>query len=667
VFLSESRISRRLILYIVLFSSIITLCLTGLQLFRDYRYDVSMIESRLDQVELTYLEAINRSAWTLNHQALRLQLEGLLKLPDIIAVQLIYQDDSEPPIRIGTMPAHAPIERDYPIVYRYRGRSVALGTLRVAATLKHVYQRLIDTTLVILVTQAVKTFLVSLFILAVFQRLVTRHLAHIAEFTRRKDLLRSDELLRLHRRPTRLNRDDELTQVTNAINEMASNNRGIVEELRTRHAQLEYIASTDHLTELPNRGRFSNVLNLRLQSHANEHFCVLLADLDGFKDVNDSLGHYAGDLLLKQIRPRLQPLLDQDELVARLGGDEFAFIVKGGLDNGIAKADRIHQAISQPFELLGVRLTVGVSIGLAMYPDHAQDASDLLRFADVAMYAAKNQRQHYRVYNAEENVHSLRRLQLMSDLRLAIETDQLELHYQPKISLNDGQCRGAEALLRWHHPEFGQIPPNEFIPYAEMSDLMMPLTLWVARHAIEDQSRLRAFHGRPVRLALNISSRNLHDPQFSRQMQALCQARHTECCHFILEITESAIMQDPEIARKTISQLADMGFDIAIDDFGTGYSSLAYLKHLPVNELKIDQTFVTDMLDDPNDATIVKSTIDLAHNLGLRVTAEGVEDQPTAERLKQLRCDLAQGYFYNQALPLASFINWASRREREKA
>lgn len=659
---SRHRISRRLILYIILFSSLITLLLTTLQLIRDYRHDVGLIQQRLQQIELTTLDSISRSAWTLDTQAIRLQLEGLLKLPDIIGIELTWADDKDP-LQIGRMPTVADIDRTYELTHVYHGREINLGHLRVAATLKQVYRRLIDTTLVILAAQGVKTFLVTLFILMVFERLVTRHLATMARFTRQEDLLHTDHELRLSRSRNRWNQDDELQQVADAINHMASNTRQAFHELHEERARQERLANIDALTGLPNRHQFMRVLSERLGDSCDQPFSVLLSDLDGFKDVNDSLGHQAGDLLLRQLRSRLEEKTPEGDLGARLGGDEFAFLINGDPQRAMDIAKELHEAITRPFDILNVQLSVGVSIGIAHCPTHSSKASDLLRFADVAMYAAKRHKEPLRFYVPEEHIHGIRRLQLMSDLRHAIEQqDQLQLHYQPQVDINTGRCIGAEALLRWQHPQFGWIRPDEFIPVAEKSDLMRPLTRWVANRAIQDYKRLQLTEFAPgITLSLNVSSRNLQDKSFAPHMMKLFHEHDTDCSNFILEITESAIMRDPKLSRATIQALSDIGFGIGIDDFGTGYSSLAYIKHLPVNEIKIDRTFVADMLEDGNDAVIVKSTIDLSHNLGLRVIAEGVENPAIIDELLRLNCDLAQGYHYARPMPADDLINWLAR------
>jgi EAL domain-containing protein (putative c-di-GMP-specific phosphodiesterase class I) len=313
--------------------------------------------------------------------------------------------------------------------------------------------------------------------------------------------------------------------------------------------------------------------------------------------------------------------------------------------------------MNQPFDLRVMQVKIGVSIGISLFPDHAGDGSTLLRYADVAMYYAKRNKLQHTIYSAEIDPHTPRRLELISDLGRAIVEDQLVLHYQPKVRAANGELDGVEALVRWQHPAHGFIPPDEFVPLCEISDIIRPLTLWVLRRALNDHRRLREA-GFDVGVSVNVSVRNMLDSQFPDEVIHILDECATGAEALTLEITESALMEDPRRAQASIDALHRAGVIISIDDFGTGYSSLSYLKHLPVQELKIDRGFVFDMLADDNDAVIVQSTIDLAHSLGIEVTAEGVENAAVVRRLQGMRCDYMQGFHFAKPMAYGALLSW---------
>lgn len=440
---------------------------------------------------------------------------------------------------------------------------------------------------------------------------------------------------------------------------------GTIHDVTERHAHedaLYRMANYDALTSLPNRWLLQSELERLVETVKadNRKFCLALLDLDGFKEVNDTLGHFAGDELLRQLKPRLEQVMRPSDFVARLGGDEFAVVfnpVFSG-DDGMRLAEIVRQAISEPFELEGTHIQIGASIGLSLFPEHGSDASVLLRQADVAMYQAKRKMTGYALYDAERDPYGARRLSLMNDIRRAIDNDDLVLYYQPKIDIGTGEVRSVEALVRWQHPVHGFIPPDEFIPLCEVSDLICHLTEYVIQRAVAD---IRVMNDKGCRLsvAVNISARDLMDHSLPGKIASALQ--HAGCgsdCPLQLEITENDLMHDTERASQTVRHLNNLGVRLAIDDFGTGYSSLSYLKYLQVQELKIDRTFVRDMLDDENDASIVRSTIDLAHSLGLLVTAEGVETVDVLDRLSEYGCELAQGYYIAKPMPVDMLIKW---------
>lgn len=432
--------------------------------------------------------------------------------------------------------------------------------------------------------------------------------------------------------------------------------------------QLKHQASHDDLTGLPNRTLMAHRLTQSLETAARdkEPVALLLLDLDRFKEINDTLGHHVGDALLCNVARRLTKLIGKSDTFARLGGDEFAFLLPPASDLARANrvAERISQALERPFEFAGLSLEVGGSIGIAMYPEHATDETRLLQCADVAMYMAKRGQTRIAQYDPEQDQNSVRQLALTGQLRRAIETNELSFHYQPKFDLVKNRVFAVEALARWQHPTHGAIPPDEFIAQAEHTGLIEPLTLWCFDTALAQVAEWRRA-GREINVAINISPRALHLELLPKLLSEHLQKHDVSPRLVTLEITESGIMHDTEAALRIIDQFHAMGVRLSIDDFGTGYSSLAILKQLPVDELKIDKSFVMHMTENDDDAVIVRSTIDLAHNLGLKVVAEGIESAEHVKLLAALGCNVGQGYFFSQPLPASDFSAWL--RENETA
>ncbi len=447
----------------------------------------------------------------------------------------------------------------------------------------------------------------------------------------------------------------ELSSLSTSFNEMAAN-------LDETSYRLHHQAYHDDLTGLPNRARLfetiESVLDKSGQS-TGKPFALLLLDLDRFKEINDSLGHKCGDVLLKELSIRLQGVLHEDELLARLGGDEFAIVLKNAdsVDKARKVAEKARRVIQEHFEMEGLRLLIDASVGIAMYPEHGTDSSTLMRHADIAMYHAKKSGVGVALYDDSYDIHSQKRLSLISGLPRAIEENELILHYQPKIRVSDRTVSSLEALIRWRHPEHGLLPPDQFIPIIELGDSIVALTNWVINQACADCRKWQD-QGVSVDVAVNVSTLNIQDEQFVNRLEGIIWKHHVHPGQLQLEITESVIMSDTKRAQRTIRALDSMGVGISIDDFGTGYSSLAYLKRIPVDELKIDKSFVMDMEQDENDAVIVRSTIDLAHNLGLEVTAEGVETSGALDLLDVLGCDYAQGYYICRPVPAEKITSW---------
>jgi len=424
-------------------------------------------------------------------------------------------------------------------------------------------------------------------------------------------------------------------------------------------------AFSDQLTGLPNRTLLHDRTEqvLRAAARHGGSAGLLLLDLDRFKEVNDTLGHHHGDILLQQVAARLTGVLRGSDTVARLGGDEFAVLLPHihSVADATATAEKITAALDAPFTLEGLSLEVDASVGVAVYPDHADDPAQLLQRADVAMYAAKSGHLGHVVYDFGLDRHNPQRLGLVGQLRRAIANHELVVLYQPKADARSGAVLGAEALVRWQHPEHGLLGPNEFIPLAETTGVIRPLTSYVLTTALRDCRAWREA-GHDISVAVNVSARCLLDLELPREIQRLTTELDVPTDRLVVEITESVIMSDPNRALEVLNRLHALGVRLSIDDFGTGYSSLAYLKSLPVQELKVDRSFVTHMRERHSELAIVRSTVDLGHNLGMHVVAEGVEDAATWQELNALGCDEIQGYFLGKPMPATTVVDWLSER-----
>jgi diguanylate cyclase (GGDEF)-like protein len=438
---------------------------------------------------------------------------------------------------------------------------------------------------------------------------------------------------------------------------------GAIRELLELRKQREYQLFHDLLTGLPNRALLIERLQQQLNRlpRTNESASLLVMDLTDFKTVNDSLGHDVGDELLRQVGPRLAASLRAADTVARLGGDEFAVLLPGTDETGAARvAQKMLAAIEQAFPLEGETLDIGASVGVAVAPAHAAQAEQLLSRAEIAMHAAKGSLDGLAVFSAEHEREGAGRLALMSDLRRAVDEGELVLYYQPQIDLKTGALSSVEALVRWMHPKRGLVGPNEFIPLAERTGLIKRLTRTVLTEAIR-QARAWELAGLRVPIAVNLSMRNIHDPQLPQTIAQLLQRWDARPDLLRLEMTETVLAADPQRALQTMDALRAMGVHIALDDFGIGYSSLAYLNRLPLDEIKIDRSFVMGMIDEESSATIVRATVDLGHGLGYGVVAEGVENAETRQRLTALGCDAIQGFLVARPMPADQTAEWIGK------
>jgi diguanylate cyclase len=433
-------------------------------------------------------------------------------------------------------------------------------------------------------------------------------------------------------------------------------------DVRKLSASRERLASTDDLTGLANRRHFYARLNDAVEGCRSRgaSFALLMIDLDDFKELNDTLGHYAGDLLLQQIGPRMRRVV-RGGAIARLGGDEFGLIVRDA-DGAAVTADRIHEALRDPFELEDVSVSVQASIGIAVFPRDAQSTSKLLQCGDVAMYQAKAARTRYAFYTASADRNSRERLGLVSELKDAIEQGQLVVHYQPQVDLRTDRICGVEALVRWQHPERGLIGPDQFVAIAEQTGAMRELTNAVLEQAL-GQHRRWLEEGHELTMAVNVSATNLVDTAFLPHLREQLRRWRTPPHLLRLEITESVLISEGPRVRSVLDTLAELGVNMSLDDFGTGYSPLAYLRELPVIEIKIDRSFIEAMMTDEDTATIVASIIALARRLGMDVVAEGIETSQQLELLRSFDCPLAQGYYFSRPLPAQELGQWLELTE----
>jgi len=449
---------------------------------------------------------------------------------------------------------------------------------------------------------------------------------------------------------------DEIGQLAVSFNHMLD---GIV----SREKEILRLAYEDGLTGLPNRAMFYEQLEqaARLAKRGGHSVAVMLLDMDRFKAINDTLGHTVGDQALREVGARVRKALRESDVVARLGGDEFAVLLaSGGTDAPRVVADKIHDALEEPLVIDGQSMDMTASIGIARYGEHGDGADALLRAADVAMYEAKRTKSRYAIYDSSHDERRQEYLTLLGELRRAVDAGELVLNYQPKMNLGEDRVTSVEALVRWRHPKRGIVAPVEFIPFAEQTGYISSITRWVLARAIE-QCGAWERSGLRIRMCVNVSARDLRlEDELVEFVSAKLRAAELPAGMLCLEITESALMEDPRVAQATLRKLRDLGIATSIDDYGTGYSSLAYIKQLAVNELKIDRAFVAGMEADQRNAAIVRSTIELGHNLGLTVVAEGVETDHELAVLRRYGCDAAQGYLFARPMPAPALERWLS-------
>jgi diguanylate cyclase (GGDEF)-like protein len=450
--------------------------------------------------------------------------------------------------------------------------------------------------------------------------------------------------------------------------ETVANHAGVALRNGELIGRLRHDALHDALTGLPNRAYLQRGLVASLDEVAAGRASgvgVMILDLDEFKAVNDTLGHQHGDALLVEVGARLSSAVGTAGTVVRLGGDEFAVLLPDTADEErvLRIGRRMLRSLEQPIALDGLEVEIGASVGIALAPAHANDPATLLKRADMAMYDAKTSTRSLRLYEPDQHNQSPRRLTFVSELRAALQNGDVQVHVQPKARLDSGQVIGVEALVRWEHPELGWVPPDEFVPVAERSGLIGPLTTRVLDGALAASARWRQA-GHDLAVAVNLSARSLHDADLVEEVDRLLRRHGVPAERLTLEVTEGSVMADPTRAVAVLHQLRDLGVRLSVDDFGTGYSSLSYLQRLPVQEVKIDRSFVTGLSTESENVAIVRAIIDLGRHLGLEVVAEGVEDAATWDLLSSMHCDLVQGWHLARAMPTDELPGWLATRSK---
>jgi diguanylate cyclase (GGDEF)-like protein len=427
----------------------------------------------------------------------------------------------------------------------------------------------------------------------------------------------------------------------------------LYQRLANQKSEIEHKSRHDPLTLLPNRQSIGVIIQDAMNSNDDnkENLLLCLVDIHGLKEINDSLGHECGDIILRQISDRLDDSLRSSDRVGRFGGDKFAVILTHSKTSIVDEiCHRLLGSLDSAFHIDERSLFIGATLGIANYPDHANDPQTLIQKAEIALHKAKDTGKDFVIYDAKHDKGNAEKIDLANDLRNAIRDGDLELHYQPQLDLRTGKIAGVEALSRWTHPKHGFISPDTFIDIAERTGIIKQLTEWVLATAIKQCAEWQKSYG-SLTMSINLSARNLHDETLGKQVSRLIRHWQVIPEKICLEITETAMMADPKHAMRLLGELDQLGVKISIDDFGTGYSSLGYLKRLPVDEIKIDRSFVMNMKDDENDASIIRATVGLAHDLGLSVVAEGVENQESQDLLQALNCEFAQGYHICKPAP----------------
>jgi len=823
----DSPVAYKLLIVIIISSSLVTLIITAIQLFFDYKTDINLIENRIHQVEVSYLDSVANSVWNFNKKQYDIQLDGILNIEDIIYVEII-DPEGKSIISKGQLKKTQIIKKEFHLHTIDFGKKVDTGNLIVIASLTRVYHDLIKKAGLILISQGIKTILISAVIIFAFYHLVTRHLWRISEYVHKQNI-NSDSLLTLDKEQSK--QPDELDKLVNAFNEMKEKLLGnykqieefnlkleqkvekrtntlnktyslleeqnqtlkqsekaleesnynlqeyldvidkiniglfvvdddyhirymnntmvnwfgnqsgkicyssvaklnkpcsycklkdvIVENKKVAYEpetpggqsfdivatsiknadgtiskmevirnvtdkknaqkyllqqkeQLAHQAHHDSLTGLPNRLLFNDRLTKSIEKskrHSTK-MALLFIDLDHFKEINDSLGHDIGDEVLIKITQRLNKVIRKEDTLARLGGDEFTVILEdlSQGQNASLIAQKIIKSLAKPLNIENNKLYVSSSIGISLYPEDGDNSKNLLKYADSAMYKAKDEgRNNFQFYSAEMTELAFERVVMESSFRESLKNEDFLVYYQPQFNAKENKIIGMEALVRWQHPTMGLVSPAKFIPLAETTGLIIELDQFVMKTAMKQIKQWYSNGLNPGVLALNLAIKQLQQKDFISILGNLLTETQCKSNWIELEVTEGQIMTNPEEAIKILKQINDMGIKLAIDDFGTGYSSLSYLKKLPINKLKIDQSFVKELPDNDEDSAIARSVIALANSLNLDILAEGVETKEQEVFLINNGCNNIQGYLYGRPMSAAEMRNFLKKENIVKA
>ncbi|AKH20428.1 hypothetical protein AAY24_08770 [Sedimenticola thiotaurini] len=770
---ARSPLARRLVVAIVLFSSIITLVITAIQIRVDYEQELSDIDAEFEQIRHSSLHSVSQSVWVLDELQVRNQLKGLTKLSSIEFAAVNVEGKQR--WAVGQQPDRDQVSARFPLTYQHRGETLEIGELVIIGTLDNVYHRLMDRVLFILFGNGLKTSLVALFSLFLFYHLLGRYILDLKQFADRFGEEQDLPLFSLNRKRSARHQPDELDSLAASINHMVKTLRNREDDLRvfattveqspssvlltdadgnivyvnptfteisgytlddvygkkpaqltagltadevseqiwetirsggvwagelksrsksgtiywesvkigpvldkngeiiryilvneditlrkSYEEQLLHQANYDGLTNLPNRLlAFDRIAQAMVTAQREKcHVVVMFLDLDRFKNVNDTLGHALGDELLVEAAKRLRSCIRVEDTVARLGGDEFLIILPGiqKTQNAELIARKVLQAMAAPFFLNGRELYITASIGITIYPEDSDSPEILLRNADVAMYQAKAQGSNsFCFFTQTMNNQARARLEIESELRHAQENRELELHFQPIVDARSGQIVAAEGLLRWNNPTLGRVSPDTFVPLAEDIGLILPIGDWVLRTACHTAMTWQQSGRTPVRVCVNASVRQFRNGNIVQTIASVLEESGLPAHCLEVEITEGLLLDDAPEIQEILNKLHRMGVRISIDDFGTGYSSLCYLKKFPFDVLKIDQSFVRDVINDPDDAALAAAIIHMAHQLKLEVVGEGVETTAQLHYLQDNGLDMVQGYLFSKPVTAEGF------------
>ncbi|MDE1460718.1 bifunctional diguanylate cyclase/phosphodiesterase [Spartinivicinus poritis] len=648
--------------HILLISSIITLVIVCTQIYSDYHADLSVIDERLNNIERSYLTPIAKQAWDYNFEALSVTIDGIGKLPDVASVSFV-NIENKAFVTNKREDIKYPRERVYPVNYMAGDRPVKVGQLTVVVELANVYERLIDKSILIAFSQAIKTFLVSVFILYFIYRLIVSRINKAKDFADAFSLdnLDTDEEPEFDSKDIKSN--DELSQLLRAMEKMK---KQLKEEIMKRERDQQKLfeqANYDSLTRLVNRKCAFDRLELLL-IHAKRYdqaLAVIYLDIDHFKDINDSLGHDAGDELLKVSAERLRNTVRKGDIACRLGGDEFLLILTNlNTPNSVEIViEKLENSFSKSMHILKHNLYVTLSIGISIFPADGETMGQLIKNADTALYSAKKAgRNCHRYFEPQMNKWAEKRLEISSRLRKAISENEFTIYCQPLLNIKTGKVVGAEALIRWFNKEDGVTPPDNFIPLSEENGLIVAIGDQVAELVLATAVKWEMTWGNSFRMAINVSARELREANFVDRISKQIKKYNIRKSSIEIEVTERLLLDKSDKSVENLLKLSSFGIRLSLDDFGTGYSSLSYLQKYPFSTLKLDRSFLKKVPHDRKSAALSSAIIHLAHSLGFEVIAEGVETEEQYRFLEREGCDIVQGFFIAKPMSIQDFEHW---------